>query len=361
VVDMDPKEEGTPKDSQLLAFNVNNVETMHFKAVNVTEAFKIFALNVKKLLMTDCQIAALHSPGVKVSYTNKLEIRNSVFKHVYPSSIVVEGVKEVFVVNNQFNINVIKVVSAKDGKRLHISCNRLIGEPLSPECVERTNPSTPSNFHNLYYSARETVGTTTDGTTTTEVAPDSSLAGSTSTPPADILLANGLSDEILIGIAAGVGFILLLLLILITWLCCRNRKEDEIVDDKESTDTNENLNRINEVSRDVTAELDKLLEGEENENHCDPIHNQGGSPEDTRAKFSSPAWINEIHNNKIFAKQRSINSPDHSKESQPLNLAEQAQTLNVHRRKHVRIPVRSISEILEFEDDDGNDQGPLNT
>ena len=44
------------------------------------------------------------------------------------------------------------------------------------------------------------MGTTTDGTTTTEVAPDSSLAGSTSTPPADILLANGLSDEILIGI-----------------------------------------------------------------------------------------------------------------------------------------------------------------
>ena len=31
------------------------------------------------------------------------------------------------------------------------------------------------------------------------------------------------------------------------------------MDDKESTDTNENLNRINEVSRDVTAELDKLL------------------------------------------------------------------------------------------------------
>ena len=45
VVDMDPKEEGTPKDSQLLAFNVNNVETMHFKAVNVTEAFKVSSLS----------------------------------------------------------------------------------------------------------------------------------------------------------------------------------------------------------------------------------------------------------------------------------------------------------------------------
>jgi hypothetical protein len=39
----------------------------------------------------------------------------------------VEKVKEVVVINNEFGINAIKVVSAKDGSLLYISCNRLVG------------------------------------------------------------------------------------------------------------------------------------------------------------------------------------------------------------------------------------------
>ena len=45
------------------------------------------AVNLKRLLVTDSVISALASapaPGVDVSFTKKLEIRNSVFKEVYP-------------------------------------------------------------------------------------------------------------------------------------------------------------------------------------------------------------------------------------------------------------------------------------
>jgi hypothetical protein len=52
---------------------------------------------------------------------------DSHFPHIYPRSIEVDKVKEVVVINNEFAINAIKVVSAKDGSLLYISCNRLLG------------------------------------------------------------------------------------------------------------------------------------------------------------------------------------------------------------------------------------------
>jgi len=85
--------------------------------------------------------------------------------------------------------------------------------------------------------------------------------------------------------------------------------------------------------------------------------------DEARSKFSSPVWIQEIHRNKIFAKQRSINSPteeerkmveegtDGGKEN-----GDTAQLAPTPRRVHVRIPVRSISEILEFEDQETEDE-----
>jgi hypothetical protein len=46
----------------------------------------------------------------------------------------VEKVKEVVVINNEFGINAIKVVSAKDGSLLYISCNRLVGMIYDDTC-----------------------------------------------------------------------------------------------------------------------------------------------------------------------------------------------------------------------------------
>jgi hypothetical protein len=94
-----------------------------------------------------------------------------------------------------------------------------------------------------------------------------------------------------------------------------------------------------------------------------------------KPKFSSPVWIEEIHRNKIFNKQKSVcNDKDEdiphadAEEQQPMMpltngaifLTEPPPSAYCNggggdvtpRRTRVRFPVRSISEILEFEDDD---------
>ena len=89
-----------------------------------------------------------------------------------------------------------------------------------------------------------------------------------------------------------------------------------------------------------------------------------------RPKFSSPIWIEEIQRNKIFNKQRSVCNDknndiplaDDDEPQIPLTNGAIFLTEPPHcngnagdvtpRRTRVRFPVRSISEILEFEDDD---------
>jgi hypothetical protein len=88
-----------------------------------------------------------------------------------------------------------------------------------------------------------------------------------------------------------------------------------------------------------------------------------------KPKFSSPIWIEEIHRNKIFNKQKSVCNDDliphadddHDQATMPLTngaifLTEPPAYGNggdvTPRRTRVRFPVRSISEILEFEDEE---------
>ncbi len=88
-----------------------------------------------------------------------------------------------------------------------------------------------------------------------------------------------------------------------------------------------------------------------------------------KPKFSSPIWIEEIQRNKIFNKQKSVCNDDAGDSELPLPLTNGAIFLTeppringdvnaggsgdvTPRRTRVRFPVRSISEILEFEDDE---------
>jgi hypothetical protein len=88
-----------------------------------------------------------------------------------------------------------------------------------------------------------------------------------------------------------------------------------------------------------------------------------------KPKFSSPIWIEEIQRNKIFNKQKSVCNDDAGDNELQLPLTNGAIFLTepprnngdvnaggsgdvTPRRTRVRFPVRSISEILEFEDDE---------
>ena len=93
-------------------------------------------MKVKELIIHQSNFTHLPLPGLTISQTDKLSITDSLFTRISPGSISVKSAKEVVVVNNQFNINAIQVVKTNEGSSLYISCNRLLGVPGSPECVQ---------------------------------------------------------------------------------------------------------------------------------------------------------------------------------------------------------------------------------
>ena len=77
-------------------------------------------------------------------------------------SIKLEKTKYIEVKNNQFNLNAIDVISYRDGSSVLISCNRLLGDFIKPECITTTTTTTVTT------STTTKTTTTTMPTTTTE-------------------------------------------------------------------------------------------------------------------------------------------------------------------------------------------------
>ena len=71
-------------------------------------------------------------------------------------SIKMEKTKYIEVRNNQFSLNAIQVISYREGSSVLISCNRLLGDFIKPECITTTSTTTV------------TTSTTTKTTTTTK-------------------------------------------------------------------------------------------------------------------------------------------------------------------------------------------------
>ena len=109
-------------------------------------------------------------------------------------------------------------------------------------------------------------------------------------------------------------------------------KDAEVVPDNVEIVTEQDCDKdLGEYAPQDKEEKDSLLmpeTPEEEEEHL---------VEASKPRFSSPIWLDEIHNNKIFNKQRSIINTE--------NL------LNTPHRPDRPFPVRSISEIIEPESD----------
>ena len=137
------------------------------------------------------------------------------------------------------------------------------------------------------------------------------------------------------GLVVGVAVLVLVLLIVVIILCCKRKKaktnavskvkedpdkQEILVDKVEDNDSGNNSSD----SLPVEAERLSLLQSEE-VNHV---------IEASKPKFSSPVWLDEIQQNKIFNKQKSINLEDETP-----------------KRPKTSFPVRSISEIIDSESD----------
>merc|ERR1711953_300460 len=135
--------------------------------------------------------------GMIISQAKLLDIQDSRFFRVYRQSIIVEKTKKVSVVNNEMTTDALKVVYAKDGSHLLISCNRLLGKPPTPECTWTTSTTT-------------TITTTTTTTTTTTQKESSTVAYVVNNDDQDSFLG-----EIIGGVVSGILAIIALILLIL--------------------------------------------------------------------------------------------------------------------------------------------------
>jgi len=319
--------------SQLLKIDLDTVNSAKLQGLAVEEAVQISTTRVKELILHQSNFTHLPMPGLTISQTDKLSVTDCVFERISPGSISIESAKEVVVVNNQFSINAIQVVKSNGGSSLYISCNRLLGVPGSPECVPTSTqqPVTVSTFR---------ISSTSRSTSTT-TAPPPPFTTHAIMPGAH---SSVVSMELLVGLVVGVGVLVIVLLFIVVYLCCRRkRSKKEKIEAKEAELDQEKMDILTEKDADVDSgnnSGDSLEESEEKDSLLSPE-----TPEEeheilveaSKPKFSSPIWLDEIQNNKIFNKQKSINTEE------------------TPRRPDRPFPVRSISEIIE-QDSESEDE-----
>ena len=250
---------------------------------------QVEAENVKVLSILNSTFARIPWHGMKVSKTGKLEIKDNRFLSVVANSIQLEKTKFVEVMNNQFSLNAHQVIEYKDGSSVMISCNRLLGDYVRPECFPTT--------------------TTTTTTTTTQSTRRTSRRTTTSRPSTarpvmatQQTISSVRDSQEGSGIITALVILLSLILIILTgvlaavcFLKWNNIKKELLA----VTASAPLLSPLQEEAEPVKAEipvpppppppveLETLLSSATNAQ---------------KAQLFTPIWLDEIQNNKIYIK-----------------------------------------------------------
>jgi len=342
-INFDPQFSG----GQLLKLVMETISSVRLEGLEVKDALQIKTNKVKELVLFRNRFTHIPLPGLEISQADRLVIQDNYFHRISAGSITVKSAKEVEVINNQFSLNAIQVVRSSEGSRLYISCNRLLGEVQSPECVTTSTtaivrPTTPTTRSSTTTLSSTTRSTTERMTTEETKGFEISLLDSHNVPT-----QNALSEELLIGLVVGVAVLVLILLVVVTILCCKRKQTrakavNDVKDDTEKLDIlaekeedKDSGNDSDEVQTSPEPERESLIQSEE-------MHH---IIEASKPKFSSPVWLDEIQNNKIFNKQKSINKEE---ELTP-------------KRSSRPFPVRSISEIIDTDSESEDTKESSNT
>ena len=157
--------------------------------------------------------------------------------------------------------------------------------------------------------------------------------------------------DLLPGLVVGVAALVLILLVVVVILCCRRKQAKrktatEVAEDAEKLDIlvekEEGKDSGNNSSDSLPVEVAHAQEAPEAEQTCLLAQDEDHLIEAAKPRFSAPVWLDDLQNNKIFNKQRSINT-----ELQQDTPA----------RTSVPFPVRSISEIIDSEDEEEVERG----
>lgn len=277
---------------QELELVFDNVEELLFEDLFVEDTLKIRANNVKDAKFIRSTFAHIPPKGFQISRAKLLDIRDSTFLRVSKESIVVEKTTKVIVLMNEMTINALMVVTATDGSYLMISCNRLRGQPVSPECSKST---------------------TTTTTTTSTLPPPPALSDNQETLRKGESIKSGDHDHersILPELLGGVlGGIILILLIVIFFICFLKRKRRTPSETVADNGTKPNVVEVEMDKDSGKPPTDSPEPPKESDSLLDPsVPVQEGDEEEDEDKprFSAPIWLDEIHKNKIFNRQKSL-------------------------------------------------------
>ena len=312
-------------DRQELQLEFYNVEQLLFNKIFVEDTLKLRAINVKEARFVKSTFAHIPENGFQISRAKILDIRDSNFLRVSPKSIVVEKTKDVTVLKNEMTINALEVVYAKDGSHLMISCNRLLGQPISPECSKTT---------------------TTTTTTTTQPPPpfllnqgnlrednirDRSGEGTGTTDP-----FRGLLPELIAGAVAGLVIITIAILLFVCFIRRKKKNREEEGGGylaaapipsplKETKEEELEKKTLSPAKTQVPAQVESAavtpkpsprVNGKKEAQESDSLLAVPASDEDDddKPKFSTPIWLEDLHKNKIFNRQKSLLSQEGLKE-----------------------------------------------
>ena len=165
--------------------------------------------------MASSTFSHLPSSSVVVESSSRVIIRDCIFLRMVPSSVTVRKTKQVEVLNNEMSLNAIKAVSTSDGSHLVISCNRLLGDPVAPECLPTTTMRTST------MSVTMIPHLTSSSALLSPQAPGPHPHPQTRHEATDIHLVSGVTMETLIGVISGALVILTVLVIIIVSLVVR--------------------------------------------------------------------------------------------------------------------------------------------
>ena len=217
-------------------------------------------------------------------------------------------------------IDALKVVYAQDSSHILIRCNRLLGKAPTPECTWVTTTT----------STTTTTTTTTTTITTLRTPTTSLISEAVINDGHEAANKNGHVGEIIGGVISGILAIVAIIL-LILFLKQRQKHHD--------------VENANQNKKEIQEEKIPLANGGEDSQAAQKVallpaaskstSVEAGTGEDTfvlgeevdieddssRPRFSSPIWLQEIHSNKIFNRQKSLLSEDKLKnlvEEEPL-------------------------------------------
>merc|ERR1712223_2219903 len=275
--------------------NFYNVDKLFLNELTVRDTLEIHAINIKQATIVNSTFAHIPNRGFTFSRAKSLEITDSYFSRIARGSIVVDKTKEVLVSYNQMTVNALEIVVAKDGSKLSIYCNRLLNQPISPECIRTTTTTTPTPETNRPKMVMADF-------------PDHAVPYNDKNNSEDKDSEKGYLYEI---IGGAIGGLLVIIIILLLIILLRKRDNYKSTAQENLVDTTTSLNGVQfgsksgvdkvdsdkvENKQNETKETDSLILGNEDIR----AEEEDEDDDDAGPKFASPIWLEEIQRNKIF-------------------------------------------------------------